>query len=96
MLAKEENKTRLDRFWMEIYQQYGDVVRIKLPGKNMLFLFNPEDHKVMHRNEPRIPYMPEFDLFSYIREEKLKAEERVGKRGPVASRRPVAEQLISW
>ena len=73
LLAREENKTRIDRFWRELYQQYGDIVRFKLPGKNMLFLFNPEDHKVMHRNEPRIPNMPEFDLFSYIREEKLKA-----------------------
>ena len=72
LLAREENKTRIDKFWRELYQQYGDIVRFKLPGKNMIFLFNPEDHKVMHRNEPRIPYMPEFDLFSYIREGKLK------------------------
>ena len=72
LLAKEENKTRVDRFWREIYQQYGDIVRIKLPGKNMLFLFNPEDQKVMHRNEPRIPYIPEADVFSYIKGDKLK------------------------
>ena len=72
LLAREENKTRLDRFWRDLYQQYGDIVRIKLPWKNILFLFNPEDHKVMHRKEPRIPYMPEFDMFRYIREEKLK------------------------
>ena len=72
LLAKKENKTRMDRFWREIYQEYGDIVRFKLPGKNMLFLFNPEDQKVMHRNEPRIPYMPEFDIFSYVRDEKLK------------------------
>ena len=72
LLAREENKTRLDRFWRDLYQQYGDIVRIKLPWKNILFLFNPEDHKVMHRKEPRIPYMPEFDMFSYVREEKLK------------------------
>ena len=72
LLAKEENRTGLVKFWKEIYQQYGDIVRFKLPGKNLLFLFNPEYFKVMHRNEPRIPHIEEFELFSYIREQKLK------------------------
>ena len=73
LLAKEEVRTGIDKFWREIYQEYGDIVRFKLPDRNMLFLFNPEYFKVMHRDEPRIPHIEEFELFSYVREKTLKA-----------------------
>ena len=73
LLAKEEVRTGIEKFWREIHQEYGDIVRFKLPDRNMLLLFNPEYFKVMHRDEARIPHIEEFELFSYVREKILKA-----------------------
>ena len=51
---------RLDKYSAGLHKQYGDMVRLKLPGSmgNILLLFNPEDIKSMYTGEERIPKIP--------------------------------------
>ena len=54
-------------------KEYGDIVRLKVPGAypNLLLLSNPEHFHFLSQKESRIPHMPFYDLFDYIRGERL-------------------------
>ena len=55
-----KNEERLDKYMAELQKQYGDMVRLKLPGNtgNMLILYQPEHIKSMFTEEERIPQFP--------------------------------------
>ena len=75
MMSKPKHVLGMDRFMDSLHAQYGDMIRLNLPGTgNMLILFNPEHFSVLSRNEPRIPNVPIFDLgsFKYCGKQKFK------------------------
>ena len=59
---KKENAERLDQFFGDLQRQYGDVVRLRIPGGmgngNMVALFTAKDIKTMYGLEERIPKLP--------------------------------------
>ena len=68
------HRLSFDRFLARLQAQHGDLVRLRLPGKQMLLLFNPEHFHVLSRHEPRIPISPPYDIFHYIRRTRLGAQ----------------------
>jgi len=71
LLSSKKTALSMDKFQTSLMEQFGDMVRIQVPGKNMVFLYNPDHFHVLSRNEPRIPISPVFDIFDYIRSHKL-------------------------
>ena len=66
MMSKPKHVLGMDRFMDGLHAQYGDMIRLNLPGTgNMLVLFNPEHFSVLSRNEPRIPNIPVLDSVSF-------------------------------
>lgn len=61
----------MDIFMESIMKKYGDIVRIKVPGSNILLLSNPEHFHYLSQKESRIPVMPLYEFFDYIRGERL-------------------------
>ena len=62
LMSKTKHLLAMDKFMDSLHAQYGDMIRLNLPGQgNMLLLFNPEHFSVLSRNEPRIPNIPVFD-----------------------------------
>ena len=70
LLASKKTTEHFDKFATDL-GQYGDVVRLKMPGINMVLLYNPDHFHVLSLNEPRIPITPVFDLIANIRKEEL-------------------------
>ena len=71
LLSSKKTTLSMDKFQTSLMEQHGDMVRLQVPGKNMVFLYNPDHFHVLSRNEPRIPITPIFDIFDYIRTHKL-------------------------
>ena len=71
LLASKKTNLSMDKFQNSLMEQFGDMVRLQVPGKNMLFLYNPDHFHVLSRYESRIPNIPLFDIFDYIRRQKL-------------------------
>ena len=70
LLASKNTTDHFDKFATDL-GQYGDVVRLRMPGINMVLLYNPDHFHVLSLNEPRIPNTPVFDLIANIRREEL-------------------------
>ena len=71
LLSSKETSLSMDKFQTSLMEQFGDIVRIQVPGKNMVFLYNPDHFHVLSRNEPRIPITSIYDIFDYIRNHKV-------------------------
>ena len=71
LLSSKKTVLSMDKFQNSLMEQFGDMVRLQVPGKNMLFLYNPDHFHVLSRYESRIPNIPIFDIFDYIRRHKL-------------------------
>ena len=71
LLSSKKTALSMDKFQTSLMEQFGDMVRLQIPGKNMVFLYNPDHFHVLSRNEQRIPNIPIFDIFDYIRSHKV-------------------------
>ena len=61
LFAMMKNGSRLDKYFAELHAQYGDMVRLSIPGSSnnrMLVLFKPGDIKSLYTEEERIPKLP--------------------------------------
>ena len=62
LFLKKENSDNLHQFFASLQPQYGDMVRLRLPGGmgngNMVLLYNVKDIKNVHSFEERIPKLP--------------------------------------
>jgi len=75
LLMKKENAENMVGFFGGLQAKYGNIVRIKVPGignGNMVVLFKPSDVKSLYSNEERIPKLPGFANFEYLRAVTLK------------------------
>ena len=62
LFMKKENAEHLDQWAAGLQQQYGYMVRLRLPGGmgngHMVMLYNAKDIKTMYGLEERIPKLP--------------------------------------
>jgi len=58
----------MDTMYDNLREEYGDIYRMYSPGTgDMVVLFRPEHIKMMFTREARIPHIPGFDFFEYVR-----------------------------
>eukprot|EP00092_Neocalanus_flemingeri_P074965 GFUD01092793.1.p1 GENE.GFUD01092793.1~~GFUD01092793.1.p1 ORF type:complete len:516 (-),score=135.05 GFUD01092793.1:110-1531(-) len=68
-----KNKLRMDKMFERLRKEHGDIYRVYVPGQGtMVILFRPEDIKTLYSNDGKIPKIPGFDMWEFIRKTSLK------------------------
>ena len=66
LLMKEKDK--IDKMFERLREQYGDIYRVYAPGQgDMVVIFRPEDIKMLYGSDGKIPMIPGFDMFEFVR-----------------------------
>ena len=55
------------KFQDEIRKKYGNVVRYRVPGSNIVALYSPEGGSAMYANDGKYPLIASFDNFEFFR-----------------------------
>ena len=72
-MAKKETQERLHEAFDNLRKKAGDVYRLSIPGEpGFVAIFQPEHVKTLYSVDGRIPNLPGFDPFEYIRKNAMK------------------------
>ena len=72
-MAKKETQERLHEAFDKLRKKAGDVYRLSIPGEpGFVAIFQPEHVKTLYSVDGRIPNLPGFDPFEYIRKNAMK------------------------
>ena len=72
-MIKKENKDRMDKMFERLREEYGDIYRIYSPGLGTsVVIFRPEDIKMLYASDGKIPKIPGFDMFEFVRTTSMK------------------------
>ena len=72
-MAKKETQERLHEAFDNLRKETGDVYRLSIPGEpGFVAIFQPEDVKTLYSHDGRIPNLPGFDPFEFIRKNAMK------------------------
>ena len=55
------------KFQDEIRKRYGNIVRYRVPGSNIVALYSPEGGSAMYANEGKYPIMPPISHIEFFR-----------------------------
>jgi len=71
LMMKGQN--RMDKMFDEMRVDLGDIFKVYVPGQgDMVVIFRPEDVKMLYKNDGRIPVIPGFDMFEWMRKNTMK------------------------
>eukprot|EP00092_Neocalanus_flemingeri_P104678 GFUD01134110.1.p1 GENE.GFUD01134110.1~~GFUD01134110.1.p1 ORF type:complete len:474 (-),score=122.38 GFUD01134110.1:111-1532(-) len=68
-----KNSLTMDKMFERLRKEHGDIYRVYVPGQGtMVILFRPEDIKTLYSNDGKIPKIPGFEMFEFIRKSSMK------------------------
>ena len=73
LLMIKKNKDKMDKMFENLREKYGDIYRLHMPGQGtMVITFRPEDIKTFYTSDGKIPNIPGFAMFEFIRKTSMK------------------------
>ena len=55
------------KFHRELQQKYGNIVKLKVLGTNIVTLYGPEEGSAMYATEGKYPFIGSFENFEFFR-----------------------------
>ena len=73
-MTKKETQQRMHLAFNDMRKECGDTFRLNIPGEKhgLVILFDAEDVKTLYSNDGRVPQIPGFDMFEFIRKNAMK------------------------
>jgi len=73
-MTKKETQQRMHLAFNDMRKECGDTFRLNIPGEKhgFVILFDAEDVKTLYANDGRVPQIPGFDMFEFIRKNAMK------------------------
>ena len=62
-----KNMKTMHKFHEELHKKYGNIVLLKVPGRNIICIYDPEDARVVYGNDGRTPDLAGFEAFEFYR-----------------------------
>ena len=62
-----KNWTTAHKLYEELRQKYGNIVLLRVPGRNMILIFDPDDSRALYGNDGRTPHMAGFEPLEFYR-----------------------------
>jgi len=71
---KKETQERMHLAFNDMRKECGDIFRLNIPGEKhgLVICFDAEDVKTLYANDGRVPQIPGFDMFEFIRKNAMK------------------------
>ena len=64
---------KMDMMFEDMRKELGDIFKLKIPGQgDMVVIFRPEDVRMLYKHDGRIPIIPGFDQFDFVRKNAMK------------------------
>lgn len=60
----------LDAF-CDLHKNYGSIVKLNMPGKQSVLVFDPDDIRTLFLHEGKYPHRPTFDALKAYRKAKF-------------------------
>lgn len=70
MLSKENMKYS-DRFFSGLREQFGDIFKLRLFNKDLVFICSPEASRTLYSKDGTMPFLPGFEKFQEIRSKSM-------------------------
>ena len=73
-MMKKETQERMHLAFNDMRKECGDIFRLNIPGEKhgLVICFDAEDVKTLYANDGRVPQIPGFDMFEFIRKNAMK------------------------
>ena len=65
LLAK--NMKNAHKFYGELRQKHGNIVLLRVPGRNLIIIFDPDHSRALYGNDGRTPHMAGFEPLEFYR-----------------------------